>query len=150
MLDFTRPSLGLGGRYMICLVWICLNLVYQLECLLYDIRRPCAFVFHFSIFFKNFMHIWFWSNPRFNQDLNKFQAWKWKRKPRSFLISHSKIYEAFGTYLKFPCLKPKTNSLHDWLHKTEFRVRGRYTHDFSGLNMSRPCLSTWVFTIWHN
>ena len=89
-------------------------------------KKTMCFCFSFFYFFKNFMHIWFWSNPRFNQDLNKFQAWKWKRKPRSFLISHSKIYEAFGTYLKFPCLKPKTNSLHDWLHKTEFRVRGRY------------------------
>ena len=46
-LDFMRQSLGLGGRYMICLVWICLDLVYQLECLLYDIKRPCALIFHF-------------------------------------------------------------------------------------------------------
>ena len=55
MLDFIRRSLGsIGGRYMICLVWICLDLVYQLECLLYDIRGLCALVFHFLIF----MPIW--------------------------------------------------------------------------------------------
>src|SRR5215204_450000 len=34
-------------------------------------------------------------------------------------------------FLKFPCLKPKTTSLHAWLRKIEFRVWGRYVHDFS-------------------
>ena len=49
------------GRYIHdFLVWICLDLIYQLECLLYDIRRLCALVFHFSGFL-NFMPIWrFW------------------------------------------------------------------------------------------
>ena len=52
-------------------------------------------------------------------------------------------------FLKFPCLKPKTTSLHAWLHKTKFRVRG-LIHDSCGLNMSRhACLSTWMLTIWH-
>ena len=39
---------------MICLASLnmSLDLVYQLECLLYDIRRLYAFVFHFSVFFK--------------------------------------------------------------------------------------------------
>jgi hypothetical protein len=41
---------------MICLVSVCLELVYPLECLLYDIRRLCAMVFHLSIFL-NFMPI---------------------------------------------------------------------------------------------
>jgi hypothetical protein len=50
MLDFIRQSLGLlGGRYMICLVWICIDLVYQLGCFLYDIRI-LAMCFGFSFF----------------------------------------------------------------------------------------------------
>ena len=34
MLALIRESLGLGGRYMIFLVWICLDLVYQLNWML--------------------------------------------------------------------------------------------------------------------
>ena len=109
---------------MICLV-CCLDLVYQLECLLYDIIILCALVFIFFDFFWIFMPIWSWSNPRLNQYLNKFKTWKWKGKPVSFLISHSKM-KLLGRFLKFPCLKPKTTSLRAWLHKTKFRVRGRY------------------------
>jgi hypothetical protein len=51
MLDFIRST---GGRYMICLVWIYLDLVYQLECLRYDIRKLFALVFLFADFFFNF------------------------------------------------------------------------------------------------
>ena len=41
-----------GYRYMICLVWIYLDLVYQLEFIRYDIWRLCALIcFHFSDFF---------------------------------------------------------------------------------------------------
>ena len=116
MLDFIRQSLGLGGRYMIFLVWICLDLVYQLECLLYDIRWLCALVFHFFDFFEVLCPFESWSNPRFDQDLNIFNTWKCKGKPESFL-SHSKM-KLLGGFLKFPCLKPKTTSLHAWLHKT--------------------------------
>jgi hypothetical protein len=86
LIDFIRQSLGLVGRYMICLVWICLDLVYQLEWLQYDIRILCALVFIFYLFWI-FMPIWSWSNPRFNQDLNKFKTWKWKGKPVSFLVT---------------------------------------------------------------
>ena len=107
---------------MICLVWIYLDLVYQLECLRSDIRRLCAFVFYFIfIFLCPFVS---WSNPRFDQDLNKFKTWKWKGKHVSFLISHSKM-KLLGRFLKFPCLKSKTTSLRAWLHKTKFRARGR-------------------------
>ena len=74
--------------YMICLVWICLDLVYQLECLLYDIRKLCALVFLFSDFFLEFWCTFeSWSNPRFDQDLNKFKTWKWKGKAGSFLVT---------------------------------------------------------------
>ena len=70
--------------YMICLVWICLDLVYELEWLLYDIRRLCALVFDF---FEILCPFESWSNPRFDQDLNKFKTWKWKGKPGSFLVT---------------------------------------------------------------
>jgi hypothetical protein len=69
---------------MIFLVWLCLVLVYQLECLLYYIRRLCAFVFHFLNFVWPFES---WSNPRFDQGLNKFKTWKWKCKHGSFLVT---------------------------------------------------------------
>ena len=81
------------------------------------------FSFFFD-FFWIFMPIWSWSNPRLNQYLNKFKTWKWKGKPVSFLISHSKM-KLLGRFLKFPCLKSKTTSLLAWLHKTKFRARGR-------------------------
>ena len=87
VLGFIRQSVGLGGRYMIFLVWICLDLVYQLECLLCDIRRLCALVFIFFIFFEFLCPFESWSNPRFDQDLNKFKTWKWKGKPGSFLVT---------------------------------------------------------------
>jgi len=49
MLDFIRST---GGRYMICLVWIYLDLVYQLEFIRYDIWRLCALIcFSFFWFF---------------------------------------------------------------------------------------------------
>ena len=64
---------------------------------------------------------------RFDQDLNMFKTWKWKGNHGSFLVT---LKWSFWDVLKFPCLKPKTTSLHDWHHKTEFRVRGRYIHDF--------------------
>ncbi len=100
VLDFIRQSLGLRGRYMIFLVWICLDLVYQLECLLYDIRRLCALVFHFFWFIFKFLCLFeSWSNPKFDQDLNKFKTWKWKGKPGSFLVtlkwSFWKVLEIF-------------------------------------------------------
>jgi hypothetical protein len=53
-----KTEFRVRGRYIIFLVWICLDLVYQLECLLYDIRRLYALVFHFLIFFWIFMPIW--------------------------------------------------------------------------------------------
>ena len=42
------------GRYMIFLVWICLDFVYQLECLLYGIYKKLGYVLWFFIFFLNF------------------------------------------------------------------------------------------------
>ena len=41
---------------MICLV-CCLDLVYQLECLLYDIIILCALVFIFLIFSEFYAHL---------------------------------------------------------------------------------------------
>jgi hypothetical protein len=55
MLDFIRST---WGRYMICPVWIYLDLVYQLECLRYDIRRLyMCFCFSFFWFFLFCAHI---------------------------------------------------------------------------------------------
>jgi hypothetical protein len=86
MLDFIRST---GGRYMICLVWIYLDLVYQLDCLRYDIRRLCDLVFHFSDFFEHCAHPFVSSwNPRFDQaNLNKFKTWKWKGKHVTFSVT---------------------------------------------------------------
>ena len=106
MLDFIRQCLGLGGRYMIFLVWICLDLVYQLECLLYDIRRLCALVFYFFWFFFEFLCPFeSWSNPRFDQDLNKFKTWKWKSKPGSFLVTPK--WSFWEVYWNFHVWNPK-------------------------------------------
>ena len=102
MLDFIRST---GSRYMICLVWIYLDLVYQLECLRYDIRRLCDLVFHF--FFEFYAHILeSWSNPRFDKDLNTFKTWKRKGKLVSLLISHSNM-KFLGGFWNFHVWNPK-------------------------------------------
>ena len=90
MIDFIRQSLGLGvDIHMIFLVWICMDLVYQLQCLLYEIQKLFALVFIFSDFFSILMPIWILSNPRFDDqdNLNKFKTWKWKGKHVSFLVT---------------------------------------------------------------
>jgi hypothetical protein len=144
MLDFIRQSLGsLGGRYMICLVWLYLDLVYQLECLLYMWHENTMFFgFHFFWFFLNFD-----AHLNLCQILGLTKIWTslkheyiWKGKHVCFLVTPK--WSSWKGFLKFPCLKPKTTSLHAWLHKTEFRVRGSHIHVFFGLNMSRPCIST--------
>ena len=50
-----------------------LDLVYQLELLVYDKVRTCALVFHFLIFFEFFMLILKSVKPKFDQHLNKFE-----------------------------------------------------------------------------
>ena len=84
-----KTEFRVRGRYMICLIWICLDLVYHLLNAYYicDIRRLCAFVFHFSDFFKFWCPFESWSNPRIDQDLKKFKTWKWKGKHVSFLVT---------------------------------------------------------------
>ena len=87
MIDFIRQSLGLGGidTWFVWFEYICLDLVYQLECLLYDIRRLYDLVFHF---FWNFMPIWILVKyTSYDQDVNKFNTWKWKGKHGSFLVT---------------------------------------------------------------
>ena len=82
-------------------------------------KKDTDFPFHCHVFnlFES------WSNPRFDQDLNKFKTWKWKGKHGSLLVS---LKWSFWGFMKFPCLKSKTTSLRAWLHKTKFRARGRY------------------------
>jgi hypothetical protein len=86
-----KTEFRVRGRYIHdFLVWICLDLVYQLECLLYIWHKNAmSFVFSFSwFFFWFFMPIWiFWSNPRFDQYLNKFKTRKWKGNHGSFLVT---------------------------------------------------------------
>ena len=54
---------------MIFLVQICLDLVYQLECLLDDIiKKAMCFGFHFFHFSEFLCPFEFWSNLRFDQD----------------------------------------------------------------------------------
>jgi hypothetical protein len=118
MLDFIRST---GGRYMICLVWIYLDLVYQLDCLRYDIRRLCDLVFHFSDFFEFCAHPFVSSsNPRFDQDnLNKFKTWKCKGKHVSFLVT---LKWSFWEVFEISMFETQNHfSSHAWLHKTEFR-----------------------------
>jgi hypothetical protein len=51
------------------------DLVYHLECLLYDIRRRRAFVFLFFFdFFEFLCPFESWSNHRFDHDLNMFKT----------------------------------------------------------------------------
>ena len=64
------------------------DLVYQLESLVYDIIRLCAQVFPFFWFILNFLCSFQISvKPNFDQHSNKFKTWKWKSKPGSFLVT---------------------------------------------------------------
>jgi len=100
-------------------------------CLLYDIRRLCTLVFNFSDFF-NFLRIWIisWSNPRFHQDLDKFNTWKWVSKHGSFLVT---LKWSFWDVLEISMFETQ-NHFSSWLTSIrstdQFRVRGRYIHDF--------------------
>jgi len=132
-------------RYMIFLVWICLDLVYQLECLWH---KKAIYVLWFSIFFifsKFLCPFKYWSNPRFDQGLIKFKTWQWKGKHESFL-SHSKmkVLEIF----MFETQNPSSLHMFDFIRQS-LGLGVDMIHDISGLNMSRPCLSTWMLTIWH-
>ena len=100
-----KTEFRVRGRYMIFLVWICVDLVYQLNWML-TIWHKKTLVFKF--FFEFLCPFESWSNPRFDQDLNKFKSWIWKIKHLSFLVTPKLL----GGFLKFPCLKPKTTSLH--------------------------------------
>ena len=69
-------------------VWMYLNLVYQLELLVYDKLRTCALVFHFfDFFFEYFVIISNLVKAKFDQHLNKFYTPNWKSKPGSFLVT---------------------------------------------------------------
>ena len=68
-------------------VWMYLDLVYQLELLVYDKLRTCALVFHFFDFFEYFVIISNLVKAKFDQHLNKFYTPNWKSKPGSFLVT---------------------------------------------------------------
>ena len=90
MLHFIRSTeFRVRGRYMICMVWICPNLV-NLSTWMLTIwhKKTMCFGFSFFYFFEFYTHIFesLW-NPSFDQDLNKFRTWKWKGKLGSFLVT---------------------------------------------------------------
>jgi hypothetical protein len=43
---------------LFCYEYICVDLVNQPECLLYDIRRLCALVFHYFNFLNFYAHLY--------------------------------------------------------------------------------------------
>ena len=131
MLDFISQSLGIGGRYMIFLVWVCLDLVINLiECLLYIWHKKIDYVHWFFIllFFLFLCPFESWSNPRFDHDLIKFKTWIWKIKHVSFVVT-PKWSSILRGFLKFPCLKPKNHILIfmlDFIRQSLGSIGGRY------------------------
>ena len=126
-------------------IWMYVDLVYQLESLVYYNMRLCALIFHFLFFFEFFMLIWISVKPKFDQHLNKFETWKWKTKPGSFLVtpkwSFCEVLENFMFQIQ---------NLFSSLQETQFET-GRYEPRYMNfhLNVCRPCLSTWIISIWH-
>ena len=77
--------------------------------------------------------------------LNKFNTWKWNGKHESFLThSKMKVLENF----MFETQNPSSLHMFDFIRQS-LGLGVDMIHDISALNMSRPCLSTWMLTIWH-
>jgi len=77
--------------------------------------------------------------------LNKFKTWKWNGKHESFLThSKMKVLENF----MFETQNPSSLHMFDFIRQS-LGLGVDMIHDISALNMSRPCLSTWMLTIWH-
>ena len=108
-------------------------------------KKTMCFGFLFYLFF-NLCPFEYWSNPRFDQDLNKFKTWKWKGKPGSF-FSHSKMKLLGGSW-NFQVWNPKPLLFMLYFIRQSLGL-GVDIRDLSSLNMSRPCLSTLMLTIWH-
>ena len=102
-------------------------------------------IYIFLMFYEYLMHIWISVKPRFDQHLNKFETWKWKTKPGSFLVtpkwSFCEVLENFMFQIQ---------NHFSSLQKTQFE-NGRYEPRCMNfhLNVCRPCLSTWIVSIWH-
>jgi len=110
MLDFIRQSLGLGlAWYMNFLVWICLDIVYQLNWMLTRWHKMTMCI-GFSFFFEFLCPFESWSNSRFDHDLIKFKTWIWKIKHLSFLVTP--ICSSWEGFWNFHAWKPKTTFLH--------------------------------------
>jgi hypothetical protein len=54
-----------------------------------------------------------------------------------------------GGFLNFHVWNPKPLLLMLDFIRQSLGLGAKYIHDFSCLNMSRLCLSTWMLTIWH-
>jgi hypothetical protein len=131
-------------RYMIFLVWICLDLVYQLEFFTIWYKKAIYMCFGFSIF-DFFRFFYAYLNLGQILGLNKFKTWKWNGKHESFLThSKMKVLENF----MFETQNPSSLHMFDFIRQS-LGLGVDMIHDISALNMSRPCLSTWMLTIWH-
>ena len=108
-------------------------------------KTMCAGFPFFWFFFYFCMLIWILVKPNFDQDLNKFQTWKWKTKPG--FLSHSKMKLWWG-FWNFSCSNPKSLHIHSWLYSSMFNVT---TFDawFFRSNVCRSCLSTSVISVSH-
>ena len=104
----------------------CLNHPIFMESLVYDIRTLCEQVLHFSDFFELYILISNLVKLRFDQDLNKFKAWKWKTKPGTFLFTPKWTY--FQSFVPFhdSKFKPFSSTLdfmrHSWRYHIPYMI----------------------------
>ena len=88
----------------------------------------------FLIFFEFCMLISNLVKPNFDQHLNKFQTWKWKTKPGSFLVtpkwSFCEVFESF----KF------NTQNHLSSHEFQITSKGRVNNPFLSKFFSPPCV----------
>ena len=89
MLDFIRQSLGLGGidTWFVWFEYVQTLFINLNMLTIWHKKTICALVFDFLFFSECLCPFESWSNPRFDQDLNKYRTWKWKWKPVSFLVT---------------------------------------------------------------
>jgi hypothetical protein len=150
MLDFIRQSLGLGGRYMIFLVWICLDLVINLiECLLYIWHKKIDYVHWFFIllFFLILCPFESWSNPKFDHDLNKLKTWIWKIKHMSFLVTPK--WSSWEGFWNFHVWNQKPHIFMLDFMRQSLGLGGRYMISLVWICLDLVYQHNWMLTMWH-
>ena len=91
------------------------------------------------------MHIWISDIPNIDQHSNKFETWKWKTKPGSFLVTPKwSFYEVLENFMF------QIQTLFFSFQETHFE-NGWYEPRYKKfhLNVCRPSLSTWIVSTWH-